>query len=127
MERKPKRTGIGIDRLSVHPLLGVQSAQLEIVLRQRGFHAQARGGHIGGAGLEPRLARLDRAPDLAPQIGLPTDRAAGSELIRRAVISDIDIVGAAAHSGAGDRSRGRSEEHTSELQSLMRTSYAVFC
>src|SRR3546814_7327191 len=23
--------------------------------------------------------------------------------------------------------RGRSEEHTSELQSLMRTSYAVFC
>src|SRR3546814_3840825 len=27
---------------------------------------------------------------------------------------------------AGD-DRGRSEEHTSELQSLMRTSYAVFC
>src|SRR3546814_9314955 len=25
------------------------------------------------------------------------------------------------------RSRGRSEEHTSELQSLMRLSYAVFC
>src|SRR3546814_10084764 len=27
----------------------------------------------------------------------------------------------------GHRQRGRSEEHTSELQSLMRTSYAVFC
>src|SRR3546814_5241709 len=26
-----------------------------------------------------------------------------------------------------DRYRGRSEEHTSELQSLMRISYAVFC
>src|SRR3546814_2098385 len=26
-----------------------------------------------------------------------------------------------------DRSPARSEEHTSELQSLMRTSYAVFC
>src|SRR3546814_1898431 len=26
-----------------------------------------------------------------------------------------------------DRWRGRSEEHTSELQSLMRISYAVFC
>src|SRR3546814_4498783 len=26
-----------------------------------------------------------------------------------------------------DRPLGRSEEHTSELQSLMRTSYAVFC
>src|SRR3546814_4623657 len=25
------------------------------------------------------------------------------------------------------RAQGRSEEHTSELQSLMRTSYAVFC
>src|SRR3546814_10084633 len=27
----------------------------------------------------------------------------------------------------GRRARGRSEEHTSELQSLMRISYAVFC
>src|SRR3546814_1745930 len=27
----------------------------------------------------------------------------------------------------GQRYRDRSEEHTSELQSLMRTSYAVFC
>src|SRR3546814_4789112 len=29
--------------------------------------------------------------------------------------------------GYGARSAGRSEEHTSELQSLMRISYAVFC
>src|SRR3546814_3065481 len=29
--------------------------------------------------------------------------------------------------GARQRGRGRSEEHTSELQSLMRISYAVFC
>src|SRR3546814_1862106 len=28
---------------------------------------------------------------------------------------------------AGDHPQGRSEEHTSELQSLMRISYAVFC
>src|SRR3546814_6428195 len=28
---------------------------------------------------------------------------------------------------AGRRDRGRSEEHTSELQSLLRISYAVFC
>src|SRR3546814_6524866 len=27
----------------------------------------------------------------------------------------------------GHQAAGRSEEHTSELQSLMRTSYAVFC
>src|SRR3546814_1185668 len=32
------------------------------------------------------------------------------------------------HAGARRRARpGRSEEHTSELQSLMRISYAVFC
>src|SRR3546814_6892713 len=43
-------------------------------------------------------------------------------------------VGAVAAVQAGDRDRAlaqrrayRSEEHTSELQSLMRTSYAVFC
>src|SRR3546814_11626314 len=30
-------------------------------------------------------------------------------------------------SSATSRLRGRSEEHTSELQSLMRISYAVFC
>src|SRR3546814_1867869 len=29
--------------------------------------------------------------------------------------------------GAGSRGYARSEEHTSELQSLMRISYAVFC
>src|SRR3546814_2913626 len=33
----------------------------------------------------------------------------------------------AAGSGAREMSCGRSEEHTSELQSLMRISYAVFC
>src|SRR3546814_2415637 len=33
----------------------------------------------------------------------------------------------ATSSGALPRAMGRSEEHTSELQSLMRISYAVFC
>src|SRR3546814_9724411 len=34
---------------------------------------------------------------------------------------------AATPSASASTSRGRSEEHTSELQSLMRISYAVFC
>src|SRR3546814_1244445 len=34
---------------------------------------------------------------------------------------------AAAHGFAAQRQHERSEEHTSELQSLMRISYAVFC
>src|SRR3546814_5577894 len=33
----------------------------------------------------------------------------------------------AAARGSGNAARHRSEEHTSELQSLMRISYAVFC
>src|SRR3546814_10544534 len=39
---------------------------------------------------------------------------------------DIDCV-AHTHTPAGMAVAARSEEHTSELQSLMRTSYAVFC
>src|SRR3546814_5281286 len=37
------------------------------------------------------------------------------------------VAGALIQQGNGKRLRGRSEEHTSELQSLMRISYAVFC
>src|SRR3546814_5220357 len=41
-----------------------------------------------------------------------------------------DLVGAGADGielGVAQDASGRSEEHTSELQSLMRNSYAVFC
>src|SRR3546814_4483632 len=38
-----------------------------------------------------------------------------------------DSYGAVFGGGAGYGGRNRSEEHTSELQSLMRISYAVFC
>src|SRR3546814_4393429 len=37
------------------------------------------------------------------------------------------FAGAGAATGAAGGTSGRSEEHTSELQSLMRISYAVFC
>src|SRR3546814_5314992 len=43
-----------------------------------------------------------------------------SDLVELGEIDDLDI----SHASGGDR---RSEEHTSELQSLMRISYAVFC
>src|SRR3546814_6980367 len=42
--------------------------------------------------------------------------------------NDAIAAGAGADTAAGDAlATGRSEEHTSELQSLMRISYAVFC
>src|SRR3546814_9943345 len=47
---------------------------------------------------------------LAPRFGSLWEGAVGEEALRAAVPPD-----------------GRSEEHTSELQSLMRNSYAVFC
>src|SRR3546814_4869497 len=40
---------------------------------------------------------------------------------------DRRAVAPAPHRRAGRSTGGRSEEHTSELQSLMRISYAVFC
>src|SRR3546814_7165846 len=48
---------------------------------------------------------------------------AGDDAIRGGAKADV------LNGGAGDDILlgGRSEEHTSELQSLMRTSYAVFC
>src|SRR3546814_3450129 len=40
---------------------------------------------------------------------------------------DLRVTLAELGRSAGDRNVARSEEHTSELQSLMRISYAVFC
>src|SRR3546814_3754548 len=41
-------------------------------------------------------------------------------------VHELEAV-ACAHHAAREEPPGRSEEHTSELQSLMRISYAVFC
>src|SRR3546814_3203782 len=52
---------------------------------------------------------------------------------RQAGFSSTEITGQEQHPTrsrghpAGEHRTGRSEEHTSELQSLMRISYAVFC
>src|SRR3546814_7572311 len=43
------------------------------------------------------------------------------------IFMQIWHAGRAAYPGAADGAPIRSEEHTSELQSLMRTSYAVLC
>src|SRR3546814_9152063 len=55
---------------------------------------------------------------------VPTVNSAGQRLFRSAYNGDIS---GAARSPSGTNAFTRSEEHTSELQSLMRTSYAVFC
>src|SRR3546814_6142410 len=70
-----------------------------------------------------RVAQASRDVALLPQV-----RGAESEhrRPRRRVAGDLAALAVAA-SGHPVREPGRSEEHTSELQSLMRISYAVFC
>src|SRR3546814_3871654 len=70
----------------------------------------------------PGLARLDRLMRTSIRArgqmeSVPVKRRRFREPVR-----DID-----AHRFAGRHFQGRSEEHASELQSLMRISYAVFC
>src|SRR3546814_10642200 len=55
-------------------------------------------------------------------------KAAGAEIDGVAVHdTQADLARFLAENGNPYRAVGRSEEHTSELQSLMRISYAVFC
>src|SRR3546814_1873140 len=76
----------------------------------------------------PRSTRTDtlfpyttlfRSPPRAHRRSVPRCRAQGSRH-RRGCVCCTSI-------GRSARRAGRSEEHTSELQSLMRISYAVFC
>src|SRR3546814_2286728 len=78
---------------------GAQCAQRDVGLRRRaGRGAERARGATGGTDLVARAGRARRRPQL----------------------DDADLW--------RDRRRGlRSAEHTSELQSLMRNSYAVFC
>src|SRR3546814_2444967 len=77
---------------------------------------------IGGDALEGQGAGIDEA-------GVALRAAHGVFL---AILDQVQRVAGADHGGhaqlaRNDRGVARSEEHTSELQSLMRISYAVFC
>src|SRR3546814_8165912 len=72
----------------------------------------------------PRPRRRDRrTPN---PTGRTSDRRGSRETSRQGSISP-EPVGGGHISRRQRRGLGRSEEHTSELQSLMRISYAVFC
>src|SRR3546814_2035416 len=68
------------------------------------------------------MAEASAAVDFAPYVSPLADRI---ETIRARILAEAKAHGwPVAESQLDDR---RSEEHTSELQSLMRSSYAVFC
>src|SRR3546814_1983489 len=89
-------------------------------------------GIAGGRGEVDRLGQAVRAAGeraTGSQIGaIGVDRevvAAGRG--RRGAAGGRRVVGERLRAVAGRQGVARSEEHTSELQSLMRNSYAVFC
>src|SRR3546814_9399682 len=98
-----------------------------------GFLHREQGVEHARRFLVPRVALADRQPAVDEQVGARHK----ARLLAREIGDRVrDILGlAAARDGLcvrahlGDHRIGlrRSEEHTSELQSLMRLSYAVFC
>src|SRR3546814_10133469 len=81
----------------------------------RGVGADPRG--------DPRVLQAGRAAD-RPVRCEPYLLVAGAAVVRRAAIPCRGCRDTGERNAAG---AARSEEHTSELQSLMRNSYAVFC
>src|SRR3546814_5863658 len=79
------------------------------------------------------LTMSELAPAIAPELATPLIHAMLDRQYRATLDEPIGILGditprAAVQTAAGrHRVAGRSEEPTSELQSLMRNSYDVFC
>src|SRR3546814_1788201 len=115
----------------------VCSSDLREGRRRRALRPEQRGRAAAlGVGRQqaPRPADRDEAGEAADVAAPdPLDRAEGTEggkARQGAGNGDTDGHGlqeAPAGAGIAIVPSGRSEEHTSELQSLMRISYAVFC
>src|SRR3546814_2806412 len=91
------------------------------------FRSTAQRDHASDVASEPRLAVMAHAAPWAAKLRdvpvphpgnnhPPALQSGAGTAISRGRLIDV-----------GHCDRGRSEEHTSELQSLMRISYAVFC
>src|SRR3546814_3144590 len=81
---------------------------------------------LGDEALEPFADRLHLRRVEPAQRGVEQDRWLDERGAARQRCDRLAMPGEARRrAGLGDKRR--SEEHTSELQSLMRTSYAVFC
>src|SRR3546814_6009136 len=88
-----------------------------------------RSAPVGQTGPAPPLVSAEESPpdrrSLRTRVRLPIYR--GRPALDRAGCAATACWTAAADRTAGRKPGRRSEEHTSELQSLMRISYAVFC
>src|SRR3546814_4126709 len=93
------------------------AAALRFLVKRRGL------GRVGGLGLAERQEQQAEEGDQSKHGGVPF---VVRFEVRGARISTPPRRGGSGPGGWRTRST-RSEEHTSELQSLMRISYAVFC
>src|SRR3546814_7046200 len=82
--------------------------------------------HRTRLGLCLRLSR-ERGADAGDHQGAPPAAQEGGAFCGHALCEGAGLHGQARRAGILQPSGVRSEEHTSELQSLMRISYAVFC
>src|SRR3546814_2551801 len=79
-----------------------------------------------GAGLAPETVEALAGPAIPPWFAQAGDSPFGAPVGEISFLNGIARV-QRADGTRSDLDEGRSEEHTSELQSLMRISYAVFC
>src|SRR3546814_2163466 len=135
--RRRKKSGSGRVPLPRAVALELLHHAGDLVVRQHPWRAQGlRQIVLLGQGLhfarQPERALQVRAGGDHAVVGEQADAAAFQrrQRIRRELRGAVGGVGRDADgraAGGGDHVVHRSEEHTSELQSLMRISYAVFC
>src|SRR3546814_2047881 len=114
------------------PLVHVVDAQCFAETRYRGGRVAAGQVHAQPqlAQRRDRLAGFDprRLADAEPgQAAFPVAEPEAAVVLAAAGEAGVSQAPGDAFDRALDARAGRSEEHTSELQSLMRISYAVFC
>src|SRR3546814_7095955 len=99
----------------------VCSSDLRLAQRDPAVVVPATGRRVRGA------AGMAAVPAPTGAGGRRAGRGGRGSAVAVAGLDDLALVGAGLAAGGGGWRGRRSEEHTSELQSLMRISYAVFC
>src|SRR3546814_10273773 len=124
--RGEQRDRAAADRIPDSPLRRAAAVRVGHVRVRDGFAAVRPGQLDGDAGGGTRAAGLRGRPDVTGGAGADDlDLPAGQARAGNRAAGDGD--GGRAGRRPDPRRVDRSEEHTSELQSLMRISYAVFC
>src|SRR3546814_5575288 len=113
-------------------MLGLKLTTMDVIRAVEAQNAQVAAGRIG-AEPSPASQQISASVLVKGQLSTPDEFGAivlranldGSS-VRLRDVADIEV-GGESYNFSSRLNGQRSEEHTSELQSLMRISYAVFC